>query len=84
MVTRGQMETLLNLPMISQNISHEIDLLGDYKKALIYENVIAGGNDDNKKDSGFNWLGKIPENWDVVRVKDGFIQKKAKKLVLKN
>ena len=29
------------------------------------------------KDSGIRWIGEIPENWDVVRVKDAFTKKKA-------
>ncbi len=30
------------------------------------------------KDSRIRWLGNIPVSWDIVKVKDGFIQKKAK------
>lgn len=30
------------------------------------------------KNSGIRWIGQIPENWDVVRVKDAFTRKKAK------
>ena len=29
------------------------------------------------KDSGIEWVGWIPEDWDLMRVKDGFFQKKA-------
>ena len=32
----------------------------------------------NMKDSKFKWLGQIPEDWQVIRVKDGFTQKKSK------
>lgn len=30
------------------------------------------------KDSGFPWMGEVPVKWDILRVKDGFVQKKAK------
>lgn len=30
------------------------------------------------KDSGIRWIGQIPSNWNIVRVKDAFIRKKAK------
>jgi len=30
------------------------------------------------KDSGIRWLGSIPDDWKIIKVKDGFIQKKAK------
>lgn len=30
------------------------------------------------KDSGIRWIGQIPSNWKIVRVKDAFIRKKAK------
>ena len=34
--------------------------------------------DREMKDSRIRWLGNIPVSWDIVKVKDGFIQKKAK------
>ncbi len=30
------------------------------------------------KDSGFGWLRKIPVDWEVLKIKDGFYRKKAK------
>ncbi len=32
------------------------------------------------KPSGIKWIGDIPSNWQVLRVKDGFFQKKSKAL----
>lgn len=29
------------------------------------------------KDSGIKWIGMIPEEWNVLRVKDGFVRKKS-------
>ena len=31
------------------------------------------------KPSGIKWIGDIPSNWQVLRVKDGFFQKKSKR-----
>ena len=30
------------------------------------------------KESGIEWIGLIPNDWEVLRVKDGFTQKKSK------
>lgn len=30
------------------------------------------------KDSGIRWIGEIPTNWNVIRVKDAFVRKKTK------
>ncbi len=32
----------------------------------------------NMKDSHFDWMGEVPCEWDILRVKDGFTQKKVK------
>lgn len=32
------------------------------------------------KDSGFGWLRDIPLEWDILKIKDGFVRKKAKAL----
>ena len=32
------------------------------------------------KDSGFGWLRDIPLDWDILKIKDGFVRKKAKAL----
>ena len=46
-------------------------LLGDYKDALIFETVTQGLDKAvPMKDSGIDWIGKIPEGWKVKRVKD--------------
>lgn len=54
-------------------------LLDEYKNALIYETVTKG-LDKNAvmKDSGVEWIGEIPKNWSVNRLKDKLnIQKGA-------
>ena len=45
-------------------------LLQEYRQAIISEAVTKGLNPDVKmKDSGVEWIGEIPEHWEVNRVK---------------
>lgn len=47
-----------------------VTLLQEYRQAIISEAVTKGLNPHVKmKDSGVEWIGKIPEHWDVYRVK---------------
>lgn len=54
----------------SQAIQQEIDALEEYRKSLITETVTKG-LDKNvpMKDSGIEWIGEIPENWKVEKLK---------------
>lgn len=53
-------------------------LLGDYKEALIFETVTQGINKNvAMKDSGIDWIGKIPEGWEIKRLKDLYELKKG-------
>jgi len=46
-------------------------LLDEYKNVLIYETVTKGLNKNaGLKDSGVEWIGEIPKNWTVNRLKD--------------
>lgn len=48
-----------------------IDELKLYKQSVITEAVTKGLNPNVPlKDSGIEWIGKIPEHWDVMRVKN--------------
>lgn len=51
-------------------IEEQIQVLEDYKKSLITETVTKG-IDKNvpMKDSGIDWIGKIPANWDIKKLK---------------
>lgn len=51
-------------------IEEQIQVLEDYKKSLITETVTKG-LDKNvpMKDSGIDWIGKIPANWDIKKLK---------------
>jgi type I restriction enzyme, S subunit len=48
----------------------QIALLKEYRTAIINQAVTKGLNPDVKmKDSGIEWLGEIPEHWEVTRLK---------------
>ena len=51
-------------------IEEQIQVLEDYKKSLITETVTKG-LDKNvpMKDSGVDYIGKIPEKWNIIRLK---------------
>lgn len=56
---------------IAADLEKQIELLQQYKKSLITETVTKGLDKTvPMKDSGVEWLGKIPEHWDVKRFKD--------------
>jgi type I restriction enzyme, S subunit len=50
--------------------TRKIELLKEYRRSLINQ-VVTRGLDPNVvvKDSGVEWIGEIPEGWDIVRLK---------------
>ena len=55
---------------IIADIEKQIEILKNYKKSLITETVTKGLDKNAKmKDSGVEWIGQIPEHWDVKRIK---------------
>ena len=55
---------------IIADIEKQIEILKSYKKSLITETVTKGLDKNVKmKDSGVEWIGQIPEHWDVKRLK---------------
>lgn len=52
------------------NVQAQIEKLKTYKQSLITE-VVTKGLDPNApmKDSGIEWIGKIPDSWNVSRIK---------------
>jgi type I restriction enzyme S subunit len=49
----------------------QIELLKERRQILIHKAVTRGLNDKVKlKDSGVEWIGEIPEHWEVKRLKD--------------
>ena len=52
------------------DIEKQIDVLEQYKKSVITEAVTKGLNPDvEMKDSGIEWIGKIPKDWDIAKIK---------------
>ncbi len=58
---------------LDQAIAREqkmIDLLEERKQIIIQQAVTKGLNPDAKmKDSGIDWIGEMPEHWDLTRLK---------------
>ena len=53
-----------------QNQQQQIEKLKQYKQSLITETVTKGLEPNvPMKDSGVEWIGEIPENWEVNRIK---------------
>lgn len=55
---------------VTSEIEGQIQVLEDYKKSLITETVTKG-LDKNvlMKDSGIDWIGQIPGNWQIKKIK---------------
>ena len=63
----------------AEDIQKEISLLEDYKKSVITEAVTKGLNPDAEmKDSGIEWIGEIPKDWDIHPVYAYFEEGKTK------
>ena len=58
-----------DIDALQQDLQAEIETLQAYKKSLITR-AVTQGLDPNveMKDSGVEWIGKIPKNWKVVRL----------------
>lgn len=55
---------------IVEKTKQSIEELKAYKQSLITETVTKGLNPDAPmKDSGIEWIGKIPQNWETVKIK---------------
>ena len=63
-------DTMAVVDSLITDCEREVGLLQEYRKAVISE-VVTKGLDPNApmKDSGIEWIGKIPEVWDVARLK---------------
>lgn len=54
---------------ISAGIQKEIEILEQYKRSVITEAVTKGLNPDvEMKDSGAEWIGRVPSNWNLGRI----------------
>lgn len=55
---------------LTTDIQSEIDTLEKYKKSIITEAVTKGLDKNVKmKDSGIEWIGEIPEDWEISKLK---------------
>ena len=55
---------------LTSDIQKQIDTLEQYKKSVITEAVTKGLNPDAEmKDSGVEWIGRIPVSWEIKKVK---------------
>ena len=66
---------------ITAKIQEQITTLEEYKKSVISEAVTKGLNPNTPmKDSGIEWIGKIPANWDIKKGKYclSYLQKPVK------
>lgn len=67
--------------------NQQIEKLKEYKQAVITEAVTRGLDKDAPlKDSGVEWIGNIPSNWKIIRIKDAFLlnNERTKEVNLEN
>lgn len=58
------------LDALSADIQKEIEILEQYKRSVITEAVTKGLNPNvEMKNSGIEWVGKIPKHWETSRIK---------------
>ena len=63
-------EKCAEIDKLSEDIQKQIDILNNYKKSVITRAVTKGLDPNAEmKDSGVQWIGKIPEKWTVIPVK---------------
>ena len=55
---------------LTADIQTQIDMLEQYKRSVITEAVTKGLDPDAEmKDSGIEWIGRIPAHWEIIRGK---------------
>lgn len=72
-------EKVAQIDSLIANQEKQIEKLKQYKQALITE-VVTKGLDPTvpMKDSGVEWIGSIPNDWEIKRAKDIFTQRNEK------
>lgn len=56
---------------ILENLNKQIEILQKYKQSIITRTVTKGLNlNISMKDSGIEWIGTIPEHWEIKRIKN--------------
>lgn len=62
-------EKCTEIDSLSADIEKEIETLEEYKKSVITEAVTKGLDPNAEmKDSGIEWIGKMPKNWDLKKI----------------
>lgn len=57
------------IDILTSDIQKQIDTLEQYKKSVITEAVTKGLNPDAEmKDSGVDWIGDIPSDWETIKI----------------
>ena len=65
---------------LTADIQKEIEILQEYRKSVITEAVTKGLDPDvEMKDSGVEWIGEIPSNWKVRKIKYSLRREEPKK-----
>jgi type I restriction enzyme S subunit len=69
---------------LRNDIQKQIEVLEQYKKSVITETVTKGINPNVKmKDSGIEWIGEIPEHWEIHPIYYYFEERKHKNSLCK-
>lgn len=59
-----------DIDYLKYDIQMQIETLEEYKRSVITEAVTKGLDPDvEMKDSGVEWVGNIPEHWEIIRIK---------------
>lgn len=62
---------------LKEDITKQINILKEYKQSVITEAVTKGLNPNvPMKDSGIDWIGEIPEKWNIHRLNCYFSERK--------
>ena len=57
------------IDLILNNVKKQIEILNKYKRSLITEKITKGLNNNTEmKESGIDWIGKIPKKWNIKRI----------------
>lgn len=63
-------KVISEIDALYMDIEKQIETLEEYKKSIITEAVTKGLEPDvEMKDSGIEWIGKIPKNWEIKKIR---------------
>ena len=74
-----------NIDLIIEKTRATIEDYKKYKQSIITEAVTKGINPNvEMKDSGVEWIGEIPKEWEIDRLKNNFLLKKGLSITKEN